>query len=147
MDSKAGVTLSGHSAVTLPTDELARHCSILIDGTQVEALDGERLIDALNRDSIARNRKEVPQVCYHPHLGPIQTCDTCMVEIDGKLGRACAATVAAGMKVVTESAAATAAQREAFAFPPCFPYRGGQTALRRTLGCRRRTLFWTNSPS
>jgi formate dehydrogenase major subunit len=114
MDTKADVSRSSHSAVTLPHNGHTDPCFIQIDGVSVEAFAGERLIDALNRDSIARSRKEVPQVCYHPHLGPIQTCDTCMVEIDGKLARACAARVAAGMVVVTESAAATAAQREAF---------------------------------
>lgn len=24
---------------------------------------------------------ELPHICYHPALGPIQTCDTCMVEV------------------------------------------------------------------
>ena len=56
-----------------------------IDGTAHEFSQGERLLDVINRAGI-----EVPQVCYHPQLGPIQTCDTCMVEVDGKLVRACA---------------------------------------------------------
>jgi len=75
----------------------------------MEARDGEILIDLLNR-----NGNEISQVCYHPQLGPIQTCDTCMVEVDGKLERACGTPVFAGMKVVTNSAKASAAQREAF---------------------------------
>src|ERR1700733_8854740 len=70
---------------------------------------GERLIDLINRCGI-----EVPHVCYHPQLGPIQTCDTCMVEVDGKLVRACATHAADGMNVVTSSARADAARREAF---------------------------------
>ena len=70
---------------------------------------GERLIDAINRSGI-----DLPQVCYHPQLGPIQTCDTCMVEVDGKLVRACGALAADGMQVVTSSPRACAAQREAF---------------------------------
>ena len=70
---------------------------------------GERLIDAINRSGIA-----IPQVCYHPQLGPIQTCDTCMVEVDGKLVRACGTVATDGMTVVTCSARADAAQREAF---------------------------------
>jgi formate dehydrogenase major subunit len=83
--------------------------SILINGSRQEILPGERLIEAINRAGIA-----MPQVCYHPQLGPIQTCDTCMVEVDGKLVRACGTTVAEGTKVVTESARASAAQRDAF---------------------------------
>ena len=43
---------------------------------------GERLIDLINRCGV-----EIPHVCYHPQLGPIQTCDTCMVEVDGKLAK------------------------------------------------------------
>src|ERR1700691_35277 len=70
---------------------------------------GERLIDLINRCAI-----EIPQVCYHLQLGPIQTCDTCMVEVDGKLVRACGTTAADGMNVVTSSSRADAAQREAF---------------------------------
>jgi formate dehydrogenase major subunit len=30
--------------------------------------------------------KELPHICYHsPLMGPIQTCDTCIVEVDGQL--------------------------------------------------------------
>jgi formate dehydrogenase major subunit len=83
--------------------------SILINGSPQEIRPDESLIEAINRAGIA-----LPQVCYHPQLGPIQTCDTCMVEVDGKLVRACGTTVAEGAKVVTESARASAAQREAF---------------------------------
>jgi formate dehydrogenase major subunit len=82
---------------------------ITVDGLVHEAKVDERLIDVINR-----NGNKVPQVCYHPQLGPIQTCDTCMVEVDGQLVRACATNVTAGMSVTTNSAAASDAQREAF---------------------------------
>ncbi len=55
----------------------------------------------------------VPQLCYHQQLGPIQTCDTCMVEADGQLVRACATEVMPGMRVQSESQRADVAQREA----------------------------------
>src|SRR3954453_7382275 len=83
--------------------------TVILNGSAREARDGERLIDVIIRAAV-----DVPQVCYHPQLGPIQTCDTCMVEVDGGLVRACATTVSAGMNVVTNSTAASAAQREAF---------------------------------
>src|SRR5438132_3429797 len=83
--------------------------AVTVDGTTTEANPDERLVDLLNRTGT-----KIPQVCYHPQLGPIQTCDTCMVEADGKLVRACATVVAAGMNVSTKSARATAGQREAF---------------------------------
>jgi formate dehydrogenase major subunit len=83
--------------------------SVTIDGAVQEAQAGERLIDVVNRTA-----SKVPQVCYHPQLGPIQTCDTCMVEIDGQLVRACATVVSEELIVDTKSETATAAQKEAF---------------------------------
>ncbi|HKB68684.1 MAG TPA: formate dehydrogenase subunit alpha [Pyrinomonadaceae bacterium] len=83
--------------------------SVTIDGVVQEAQAGERLIDVVNRTG-----SKIPQVCYHPQLGPIQTCDTCMVEIDGQLFRACATAVSDGLIVDTKSEAADAAQREAY---------------------------------
>ena len=82
---------------------------ITIDGSNYEVEVGDRLIDVINRVG-----KELPQVCYHRQLGPIQTCDTCLVEVNGDLVRACATAVADGMRIETKSARADAAQREAF---------------------------------
>jgi formate dehydrogenase major subunit len=83
--------------------------TIIIDDSAHTARDGERLIDVINGVGV-----RLAQVCYHPQLGPIQTCDTCMVEIDGRLVRACATTVADGMRVSTVSPQAHAAREEAF---------------------------------
>jgi formate dehydrogenase major subunit len=83
--------------------------AVTIDGVVHEASSGERLIDVLNRAGIS-----IAQVCYHPQLGPIQTCDTCLVETNGRLTRACATTVSAAMEISTKSEKAAAAQREAF---------------------------------
>src|SRR3954463_4216694 len=83
--------------------------SITLDGAVHEASPGERLIDVINRAKI-----NLAQVCYHPQLGPIQTCDTCMVEADGKLVRACATPVVQGMNISTQTGRALAAQKEAF---------------------------------
>ncbi len=83
--------------------------SIIVNGKSQEHLAGANLLEVLNASGV-----EVPQVCFHPQLGPIQTCDTCMVEVDGKLVRACGTKAADGMRVETGSARAVAAQREAF---------------------------------
>jgi formate dehydrogenase major subunit len=83
--------------------------SVTVDGTVIEAKPGERLVDLLNRTGT-----KIPQVCYHPQLGPIQTCDTCMVEADGKLVRACATLAETASHVITNSSRAISAQREAF---------------------------------
>src|SRR6266481_2606758 len=83
--------------------------TLTIDGSITEARADERLVDLINRVGA-----KLPQVCYHPQLGPIQSCDTCMVEADGELVRACATKVSSGMNVSTKSTKAVAAQREAF---------------------------------
>jgi formate dehydrogenase major subunit len=83
--------------------------SISVNGSSIAITPGELLIDVINRSAT-----ELPQVCFHPQLGPIQTCDTCMVEIDGKLARACGTHASPGMRVNTESSRAVAAQHEAF---------------------------------
>ncbi|HEY7039507.1 MAG TPA: formate dehydrogenase subunit alpha [Methylomirabilota bacterium] len=82
---------------------------VTIDGVIRPARPNERLVDLINRLGV-----QLSQVCYHPQLGPLQTCDTCMVEVDGELRRACATTVSDGMRVSTASPGASAAQREAF---------------------------------
>ncbi len=61
----------------------------------------------------SHGRRQYPTSAITPRLGPIQTCDTCMVEVDGKLTRACATSVQAGLRVVTESASVRRAQLEA----------------------------------
>jgi formate dehydrogenase major subunit len=83
--------------------------TLTIEGVVRLGKDGELLIDVINHTGTNLSR-----VCYHPQLGPIQTCDTCMVEVNGKLARACATSVASGMNVSTNLASAIAAQREAF---------------------------------
>ena len=91
------------------SDSSATPCTLQIDGVTHTAVVGERLVDVLNRiDRI------IPQVCYHPQLGPIQTCDTCMVQVNGNLARACGTPVTVGMLVVTKSELVDVAQREAF---------------------------------
>ena len=83
--------------------------NVAIDGAVQEAQPDELLIDLINRTGAS-----VPHVCYHPQLGPVKTCDTCMVELNGRLVRACATAVADGMKISTKSAKAAAALVEAF---------------------------------
>ena len=59
------------------------------------------------------NNIKVPHVCYQENLGPIETCDVCIVEMDGKLVRSCSLKPADGMKVITDSRRAKEAQIEA----------------------------------
>ena len=83
--------------------------NISIDGRTIAANEGELLVEAILRE------KEIPHICYHsPLMGPIQTCDTCMVEVDGKLVRSCGTKVSSGMQVVADSKRARDARAEAF---------------------------------
>ena len=88
--------------------------TIEVDGGAVAAQVGELLIGALNRTAAMRGQTSVPQVCYLPPMGPIGSCDTCMVELSGTLVRACETHVAAGQSVLTRSDKADVGQREAF---------------------------------
>jgi formate dehydrogenase major subunit len=84
--------------------------AVILNSKPQEIKPGERLIDIINRSGVS-----IPQVCHHPQLGPIQTCDTCMVEMEGKLVRACATFAADGAQIETRSPRAQAAQRESCA--------------------------------
>ncbi|GGN28796.1 putative oxidoreductase YjgC [Deinococcus daejeonensis] len=81
----------------------------MVDGVERVAWLGEPLIEVINRAQVP-----LAQVCYHEQLGPIQSCDTCSVEIDGVVGRACGTPVRDGMVVRTQTNAARAAQRDAY---------------------------------
>src|SRR5258707_7420813 len=80
---------------------------VVIDGSKYAAHSEERLVDLINRVGV-----KLSQVCYHPQLRPIQTCDTCFVEINSQLVRDSATTVHEGMSVSTVSSKAPAAQPE-----------------------------------
>jgi len=94
----------------LPTET---DTQLTLNGKSVPARTGELLVEALNR-AAGEHGKKVPQVCYLPQMGPIQSCDTCMVSVNGALVRACATLVTAQMNVSTEGELVDIAQREAF---------------------------------
>lgn len=82
--------------------------NITLDGQAVEVTSGMTVLEAINLAGLSH-----PQICYVPEVDPIQTCDTCIVEIDGKLARACSTIAVSGMNVKLSSASAKAAQTEA----------------------------------
>src|SRR5439155_24850590 len=71
---------------------------VAIDGVVQEAQPDELLIDLINRIG-----GSVPHVCYHPQLGPGQARDTCLVEQNGRLCRACATRADDGMTICTKT--------------------------------------------
>ncbi len=85
--------------------------TVVVNGEQVPAREGRPLVEALAADS--ENDPGLPAVCYHEKLGPIQTCDTCMVEIDGEVVRACATPATDGLQVSTTGRSAAAREQAA----------------------------------
>lgn len=81
---------------------------IALNGQNVEVKKGMTVIEAINLAGLAH-----PQICYVPEVDPIQTCDTCIVEINGKLKRACSTAAEDGMDIQLSSNRAKEAQTEA----------------------------------
>ncbi|WP_163655118.1 formate dehydrogenase subunit alpha [Listeria sp. PSOL-1] len=82
--------------------------SVTINGETHQVNSGTRILDYLNEVEMKH-----PHICYSKEMGPIQSCDTCMCEIDGELMRACSTEITAGMDIRTRSEKATNAQLEA----------------------------------
>ena len=101
------------SLLNTPADHTP-NTQLTIDGLEVPGHSGEFLIELLNRRTAVHAQKPIPQVCYVSQMGPIESCDTCIVKVNGQLARACATKVAGGMKVETAGEAVDIAQREAF---------------------------------
>ncbi|MCL6517728.1 formate dehydrogenase subunit alpha [Alicyclobacillus sp.] len=81
---------------------------VTVDGQEVRVPAGSNALAA-----VLQMDERFPHICYHPALGPIETCDTCIAEIDGKLQRACAAEARDGMRVDTKTVRARWARKEA----------------------------------
>ncbi len=77
---------------------MVKNLGVTINGVEVEAPKGQTVLQFLNDSTI-----EVPQVCYHPSLGPIETCDTCIVEVNGELVRSCSTLLKEGDRIDTMS--------------------------------------------
>ena len=87
---------------------MQEHTVVTIDGTEYLVEPGTNLLDFIKSLDIS-----IPSICYNESLGPIQTCDTCVVEIDGELQRACGTVVMGAMNVNTQLDDVKASQREA----------------------------------
>ncbi|WP_062232219.1 formate dehydrogenase subunit alpha [Fictibacillus sp. FJAT-27399] len=57
---------------------------VKINGIQKTTQSDQTVLQLLSEHDI-----DVPSVCYHPSLGPIETCDTCIVSVNGELVRSC----------------------------------------------------------
>jgi formate dehydrogenase major subunit len=87
---------------------LPEKVSVLINGTTHEVEKGTRILDYLLTQDIKH-----PHICYSETLGPVQSCDTCMCEVNSSIMRACSTVVEEGMNILTASELAKKAQDEA----------------------------------
>jgi NADH-quinone oxidoreductase subunit G len=87
--------------------------TIEIDGKQIEAEEGQMLIQAADAAGIY-----IPRFCYHDKLSVAANCRMCLVQVEKapKPLPACATPVADGMKVFTRSHYAREAQRGTMEF-------------------------------
>ncbi|PWZ98620.1 oxidoreductase, partial [Staphylococcus pseudintermedius] len=87
---------------------MQEHLIVTLDGKDYLVEPGKNLLEF-----IKEQQTFVPSICYNESLGPIQTCDTCAVEIDGKIERACGTTVQRSMVVNTTTQPVQDSQKEA----------------------------------
>nr|WP_085520492.1 formate dehydrogenase subunit alpha [Tuberibacillus sp. Marseille-P3662] len=82
------------------------HAVITVNDTEYHAHPGDNLMTFMHQMGM-----ELHGLCYHESLGPIATCDTCTVEVNGELKRACSTAIESGMKVNTKTPDAEQAQK------------------------------------
>ena len=88
---------------------MQEHQILTIDGTDYLVEEGMRLLDFIK----AQELSFVPSICYNESLGPIETCDSCIVEVNGQLQRACSTMIENGMVVNTQKENVKSAQKQA----------------------------------
>lgn len=82
-------------------------CDVVVDGVELTGEENTPLIDFLAGHDI-----DLPHICYHPALGPIESCDVCWVVEGGELKRGCALKVRDGLKIDIDTPTAAQARRE-----------------------------------
>ncbi|KMK75102.1 formate dehydrogenase subunit alpha [Alkalihalobacillus pseudalcaliphilus] len=63
---------------------MSNKMSIQLNGKEVISESDKTVLSILGEKEI-----NVPSLCYHPSLGPIETCDSCIVKVNGEFVRAC----------------------------------------------------------
>jgi formate dehydrogenase major subunit len=78
-----------------------------LDGRSVTARAGETIWSVARREGTT-----IPHLCHSDGLTPVGNCRACMVEVEGErvLAASCCRSVAAGMKVKTDSERAVTAR-------------------------------------
>lgn len=82
--------------------------SITIDGRSVEVHPGESVLAAARKLAI-----DIPTLCYLEKCGPLNSCQVCLVKLNGRLVPSCGTKVAAGMAIESETEEVHEARRTA----------------------------------
>ncbi len=81
---------------------------ISIDGHSVDAQPGQTVLEAARKVGL-----EIPSLCYLEKCGPLNSCQVCLVKINGRLVPSCGTRVEAGMNVESETDEVHEARRTA----------------------------------
>jgi len=82
--------------------------TITIDGHEVQVSPGQSVLDAARKLGL-----DIPTLCYLEKCGPLNTCQVCLVRINGKLVPSCGTRAEPGMEVQSETNEVHEARRTA----------------------------------
>jgi len=82
--------------------------TITIDGHKVEVQHGETVLHGARRIGV-----DIPTLCYLEKCGPLNTCQVCLVKVNGKLVPSCGAKAEPGMVIESETTEVHEARRTA----------------------------------
>jgi ferredoxin len=101
MESQRGLT-------SATTNIVSTSVTITIDGRPVEVQPGESVLAAARKLAI-----DIPTLCYLEKCGPLNSCQVCLVKLNGKLVPSCGTKVAPGLTVESETEEVHEARRTA----------------------------------
>ncbi|WP_425388440.1 formate dehydrogenase subunit alpha [Domibacillus robiginosus] len=77
---------------------VTEYVKVTINGQKMSIPGEVSILQALQEQAV-----DVPHVCYHPQLGAIETCDTCLIEVNGEFVRSCSTHIEDGDVIDTAS--------------------------------------------
>ncbi len=87
---------------------MSANLTITIDGHSVEVAPGESVLSAARKLGM-----DIPTLCHLEKCGPLNTCQVCLVKINGKLVPSCGTKVAPGLVVESDTTEVHEARRTA----------------------------------
>lgn len=69
---------------------LTKQFEIMLNGKR-QLIEENSVLNVLRSEEV-----DVPSLCYHPSLGAIETCDTCIVKVNGEFVRSCSTEIKPG---------------------------------------------------